>query len=36
MDYAARTRQRVGALFQPMAAALYISAEALPPKALTG
>jgi hypothetical protein len=29
MDYAARTRQRVRALFQPMAAVLYISAEAL-------
>ena len=32
MDNAARTRQRVLALFLPIAAALYISAEALSPK----
>ena len=32
MDNAARTRQRVLALFLPIAAALYISAEALTPK----
>ena len=32
MDNAARTRQRVLALFLPIAAVLYISAEALSPK----
>ena len=32
MDKAARTRQRVLALFLPIAAALYIGAEALNPK----
>jgi len=32
MDKAARTRQRVLALFLPIAAALYISAEAISPK----
>jgi hypothetical protein len=32
MDKAARTRQRVLALFLPVAAVLYISAEALSPK----
>jgi hypothetical protein len=32
MDNAARARQRVLALFLPIAAALYISAEALSPK----
>jgi len=32
MDNAARTRQRVLALFLPIAAMLYISAEALSPK----
>ena len=32
MDNAARTRQRVLAIFLPLAAVLYISAEALSPK----
>ena len=32
MDNAARTRQRVLAIFLPIAAVLYISAEALSPK----
>jgi hypothetical protein len=32
MDYAARTRQRVLAIFLPVTAVLYISAEALSPK----
>ena len=32
MDNTARTRQRVLALFLPIAAVLYISAEALSPK----
>ena len=32
MDHAARTRQRVLAMFLPIAAVLYISAEALSPK----
>lgn len=34
MDNAARTRQRVLALFLPIAAVLYISAEALSPKGI--
>ena len=34
MDNAARTRQRVLAIFLPLTAVLYISAEALSPKGI--